>query len=268
MYVTSPLFQQLGIRHGFTTRRGGVSLPPFDTFNLGLKSGDQRPQVETNLRLLAQRLEVGIDDLFWAAQESRDQIVTVEAISNVATIRQTAADALMHFSAAIPGGEHQRPVLCIRTADCLPVLVYAPVSATKGAAKNVWLAAVHVGWQGAYLELLGKTLKQLSAQGVSLADTFLAFGPAIGPCCLRLAGRVKGDFESKFPGHTAFIKRPDDPTAIYLDLWQHSLQMAVALGVDEKNIDILNSCTSCEHHKFFSYRRDGAATGRHLSFIG
>jgi YfiH family protein len=257
------LLKQYNIDHGFCRRRGGVSLPPFDSLNLASRWGDEPQRVAANLELLASRIGIQTSQLVCAAQESSDKIYEVQANDTVEKIRQTVADALI-FALPKKNSVGALPFLCIRTADCLPALLYAPASAKYPA----YIAGVHVGWQGARLRLLEKAIALLQSKGVDPRQLVIVLGPAIGPCCLRLGGEIKESFETKFAKHPALIYRQEDPSALYLDLWEHSRSLALDQAVESKNIEILRYCTSCRRDWFYSYRRDGKLTGQHLSFIG
>lgn len=260
MYLTSTVLSQLSLQHGFCRRFGGLSLPPYESLNFGVKTGDAPERVEANLRLLGQRLGVEPKRFYWAAQKSLDAIVEMRPGDDVERIRATPADAII---AHVPTGTPS-PLLCIKTADCLPVLLASPQAR--------YLATVHVGWNGALLQLLTKCIAQLEQRGVSPASLHMALGPAIGPCCLRLTGEVKSRFLAAFPKSSAFQFRgkgvPETQEALWLDLWEHSRQAALAAGLKAENITISNNCTVCGPRWFFSHRRDGAVTGRQLSFVG
>ena len=144
-----------------------------------------------------------------------------------------------------------RVFLCITIADCVPVLLYDPVSAT--------VAAVHAGWRG--------TLAGIAAHAVSVLNfTFsvrpanlLAFlGPGAGRCCYEVGEDVAGTFDP------AFVGRSGDRAT--LDLKAANKAQLEAAGV--RQIDVDPRCTISETALFHSYRRDRNNSGRMMAVIG
>ncbi len=250
MYLVANNLRRLGIVHGFCGRLHGLSLPPYNSLNTGLRCGDEEPRVWQNLQLIGRRAGFSLQQLHWARQQSGDGILEVRGQDRAESSRNKAADSLITQATGM--------VLAVKTADCLPILI--------GAQGSSWVAVVHMGWRGALLEILPKTLKRLIKARVAVGQLYLALGPAIGPCCLRLDGAAQSSFEKRFANHRAFHHKRGEQ-ALYLDLWELATAAALAAGVNRKNIEILRRCTVCQPRAYFSYRREGARTGRQLSFI-
>jgi len=141
-------------------------------------------------------------------------------------------------------------LLCVRTADCLPVLAWAQ--------DTLMHAAIHAGWRGLAKKIIFKGIKMMQSQGAH--SIRISIGPAIGPCCYEVQRDV---IDALAP--SSFHIEED---SIYLDLWQEAFKQSIEAGVQKDNIKIKRLCTSCNPDKFFSYRRDGNSTGRNISAIG
>jgi len=208
----------------FSTRRGGVSEPPFDTLNLGRLTEDDPANVaENRMRLAA---EVGTDP---ALLRFGKQV-------HGATVRRAgrtgeAGDGLWTDT----GGE---PLL-VFTADCLPIALVR-----TGAPPA--LAALHVGWRGL---LAGIVQAGAGALGGSLAAVV---GPGIGPCCYEVGEEVASPFRERFGDDVVQNGR--------LDLWAAAERALHTAGVED--VHRTDLCTSCNPELFFSHRRDRGRTGR------
>ncbi|OGQ36639.1 MAG: hypothetical protein A3F16_00965 [Deltaproteobacteria bacterium RIFCSPHIGHO2_12_FULL_43_9] len=139
--------------------------------------------------------------------------------------------------------------LGVRTADCVPILIYDP--------QNRVIAAVHAGWRGGAEHVAGKTVDLMKHSfNTKAPDCIVAIGPAIGECCFEVGQEVIDKFPSSSVAGGTHL---DLPAAIVTELTD--------TGIKRDNIDWLNICTSCEKGLCFSHRRDKGMTGRHLAMI-
>ncbi len=221
-----------------TTRKGGVSVAPFDSFNVGLHVGDDEQAVLANRELLTNQLP---NPAVWLNQIHSSDVVVIDERSDLNQVR--SADALYTRLAKQP--------LAIMTADCLPVLL----SSTSGDE----IAAIHGGWRGLAQGILANTLTHFKA----LPNDIIAwFGPAIGPSEFEVGQEVKACFCELNANHQhAFTPRGDKYLA---DIYLLARQQLTQLGV--VNIFGGEHCTVSDKSQFFSYRRDGE-TGRMASLI-
>lgn len=221
-----------------TTRKGGVSVAPFDSFNVGLHVGDDEQAVLANRELLTNQLP---NPAVWLNQIHSSDVVVIDERSDLNQVR--SADALYTRLAKQP--------LAIMTADCLPVLL----SSTSGDE----IAAIHGGWRGLAQGVLANTLTHFKA----LPNDIIAwFGPAIGPSEFEVGQEVKACFCELNANHQhAFTPRGDKYLA---DIYLLARQQLAQLGV--VNIFGGEYCTVSDKSQFFSYRRDGE-TGRMASLI-
>jgi YfiH family protein len=225
-----------GVRGVATTRDGpGVSAPPFDAFNLGLRSGDDDAAVRANRAALAAALALPSSPR-WLRQVHGSDVVRFDADGNDA---EPTADAAV---TSMPG-----VVLAILTADCLPVLLAARDGREIGAA--------HAGWRG----LAGGVIEAtVAAMRTPAADLVAWLGPAAGPDAYEVGDEVRDAFLAHDArAAPAFVATR--PGHWRVDLYALARQRLAALGVT--NVTGGDRCTISEPAHFYSYRRDGR-TGR------
>ncbi|MGJ3355257.1 purine nucleoside phosphorylase YfiH [Providencia sp. Je.9.19] len=221
-----------------TTRIGGVSLPPFDSLNLGCHVDDDPKAVSENRCRLVSLAHLPQQPL-WLEQVHG---TTVLHLDN-GIIKSKQADAVYTNTV--------EQVCAIMTADCLPVL-FCNKNGTE-------VAAAHAGWRGLCNGVLENTVAKFSCP----PDEIMAWlGPAIGPEKFEVGAEVRDAFLNQSSELSlAFTSHGDKYLAdIYL-LARKKLQ---AVGI----ISIYGGsfCTVTEENRFFSYRREGK-TGRMASLI-
>jgi hypothetical protein len=140
--------------------------------------------------------------------------------------------------------------LAVFSADCCCVFLYDPVTPAVG--------LVHAGWKGTALGIAAKTLDAMRQQfGSDPAKVIAGFSPSIRGCCYEIGDEVA----VRFPGDV--LTRGDKR---YLDLVQCNTDQLTGSGLVRQNIFDAGLCTCC-HAEFFSYRREGAASGRMMSVV-
>ncbi|MDT3251980.1 purine nucleoside phosphorylase YfiH [Serratia sp. root2] len=227
-----------GVKACSTTRGGGISLPPYDSLNLGTHVGDVASAVELN----RERLVAGASlpqMPAWLEQVHGTRVVRLDG----QTPTDLRADAVY---SNVPG-----QVCAVMTADCLPVL-FCSCAGDE-------VAAAHAGWRGLCSGVLEQTLAAFAAEPGHISAWL---GPAIGPQQFEVGPEVRAAFMAvDSAAAAAFIPHGDKFLAdIYL-LARQRLQHA---GV--KLVYGGDRCTVSEISQFFSYRRDGV-TGRMASLI-
>ncbi|WP_139334929.1 peptidoglycan editing factor PgeF [Mycobacterium sp. GA-1841] len=226
------------IRRVTTTRAGGVSAPPFDSFNLGDHVGDAPAAVAQNRRRLA--AAVGADALVWMNQVHSDHVVTVDG-PRAGAVENT--DALVTSQPGL--------ALVVVTADCVPVLM--------GDARAGVVAAVHAGRVGAQKGIVARTLETMLAAGAHVGDISVLLGPAVSGANYEVPESMAADVEAALPGSRTTTSRGTPG----LDLRAGIARQLTALGVTA--IDIDPRCTVADR-ALFSHRRD-APTGRLASVV-
>lgn len=217
----------------FSTRRGGVSLPPFDTLNLGRSTVDEPDAVSANRARLLTTL--GLDPAFLA---TAGQVHGTRIVEVTGPGHQSECDALV---TSVPG-----LALAVTTADCMSLLFEAP-----GA-----VAAAHSGWRGAADGMPVAALRAVCERaGCGPERVHVHFGPCNRGCCYEVGEEVA----ERFP--EAALRRDGVPKP-HLDLPTASRIALVAAGVPDAQVHDTGACTSCEPYWYFSHRRDAGRTGR------
>lgn len=240
--LRSPLLPNT--RHGFSTRRGGVSTGRYAALNLSTSWGDDASAVAENRRRVAADGGFDGERLYLVRQVHGAACILVDGRAP-AELREIEADALV---ATTPGA-----AVGVLTADCVPILF------SDGEGR---VAAAHAGWRGTVAGVAAAALEKLVANGARRERIRAALGPSIGPCCFEVGEEVAAEFAPLAPA--SVVRGPGKP---HVDLRRanHDLLMAAGLGTEQ--IDAAPPCTHCERERFFSYRRDGRGIGQMLSFI-
>jgi YfiH family protein len=260
--------------HGFSTRTGGESLLGGEpALNLGFTDWDARASVAANRAK------------FTAAVAAKQMtLVTLRQIHSdvIHVIATPAADAPKADALATrtPG-----LLLGVQTADCVPILL--------ADTRQRVVAAIHAGWRGTLARIAVKALGRMRMQfGTRPRDVVAALGPAIGRCCYEVGPEVAQAFAAQFRAAADWFDGPFDqlangeeplwlpwltmmppghvppPPRVQLDLRAANRWQLADAGVPETKIGVNDLCTACRTDLLFSYRREGAKTGRMIAVIG
>ena len=148
--------------------------------------------------------------------------------------------------------------IAVRVADCVPVLL----ADRRGGV----VAAVHAGWRGTCAGVTAQAMETAVAMGADPAEIVAAVGPSIGPCCYQVDEKVRHAFLAMTPDAAAWFAE-DGPGRWKLDLWRANAEQLEAAGVPASSIHISRVCTAERLDVCFSYRREGATTGRLVAAI-
>jgi polyphenol oxidase len=244
-FSSSAVLAAAGVRHGFSTRRGGVSSGRFASLNLGGSWGDDPDAVAENLRLLS--AEAGFDPagLCQVAQVHGRRVIEMTAPER----RRQEADGMVTAAGLTLG---------VLSADCVSLLL------GDGRGR---VAAAHAGWRGTAACMAGEAVRALAALGARPDEVRAALGPSIGPCCFEVGDDVD-DVAATFRALVPPAAPPAAPGGRpHVDLYLVNRTQLLAAGVRPEHIEDRPPCTVCDPDLYFSYRRDGAGIGQHLAFI-
>ena len=239
-----------GVRHGFFTRRGGVSTGIYDALNCGLGSSDLPENVARNRARCAERLGV-----------PEAGLVTAYQVHGTAAVAVTVpwppgngpkADALVTT--------HRGIALGILTADCVPILLADAQAGVVGAA--------HAGWKGAKAGMAAAVVAAMVEQGAKREKIVASVGPAIGRASYEVGPEFRDAFVADDPAANRFFA-PGQRGRPHFDLPGFVTERLKALGLAA--VDLIAADTCADAERFFSYRRSchlgEADYGRQLSAI-
>jgi hypothetical protein len=230
----------LRVRRVTTTRTGGVSAPPFDTFNMGDHVGDDPVAVAANRRRLGESIGLGADRVVWMNQTHGDRVAVVDG--PVAS----AIDDVDGLVTARP-----RLALAVVTADCVPILM---ADARRGV-----VAAVHAGRVGAQNGVVVRAVEAMVRMGTRVEDVSVLLGPAVSGRNYEVPDEMAAEVEAALPGSRTTTARG----TAGLDLRAGITRQLADLGIAAIAID--PRCT-VDDTDLFSHRR-GAPTGRLASLV-
>lgn len=228
------------VRRVVTARAGGVSAPPYDSFNLGDHVGDDPASVEANRRRLADALGLTFDRIVWMEQIHSRNVTVVNGPSDGPV---PATDALV---TTVPG-----LALATLSADCVPVLLSDEEAGV--------IAAVHAGRIGARIGIVPRVLEVMVEQGARIDRIGAFLGPAASGRQYEVPAAMRSDVERHLPGSsTRTVKGTPG-----IDLRAGLRKQLMAAGISGVAED--PRCT-IEDRALFSHRRD-APTGRLAAVI-
>jgi polyphenol oxidase len=234
--------------HFSTLRAGGISGDNYSSFNLGLNSGDTPENVIANRITLCSAFDIHIEKLILPKQTHSATVKVIDAgfFRNEEPERK---DFLNKTDAVITG--MSGVCVAVKTADCVPVLLFDP--------KLKVVAAIHAGWRGTVQNIVLKTIVKLTEEfGCHPSDLYAGIGPSISPCVYEVGPEVWNQFSPEFYNS----ENPPKEDKRLLDLWKANHHQMVMAGVPSSQIETAGICTLHDQDLFFSARRDGPKTGR------
>ena len=220
-----------------TTRIGGVSPAPYDSFNLANHVDNHPDCVKQNREILRTTLNLPSEPA-WLNQTHSNKVM--ELTQPVAT--PLDADATFTTTPGL--------VCAVFSADCVPVLVTNKT--------GTLVAAIHAGWKGLANGVIANTIRALPDN----PENCLAYvGPAICQACYEVGDDVKSQFDATFD--TCFT--PSQRAQHHLLNTQYIAELQLRqLGITD--ITISPDCTRCLPETYYSFRRDDK-TGRMVALI-
>ena len=256
-YVTFPNLEKIKfLRHGMSTRLGGVSKGKYSSMNFGFQNGDSAENVLENYRRMCAAIDVDYEKCVISKQThtTNIRIVTEKDIGKGIIVERdyTDIDGLITNVPDI--------VLVTQYADCVPLLFADPI-------KKV-IASSHAGWRGTVNRIAEKTVKLMNKHfGCNPEDILVGIAPSIMQCC----------FEVDKPVFDEFCKLKDidindicqfKPNNKYnINLQKTTRLILLSAGVPKENIVITDLCTKCNPNLFHSHRATNGERGNMATFI-
>ena len=234
-----------GVHAVCTTRVGGVSLAPYDSFTLGDHVHDDPAHVAANRVLLQQQLQS-------AHPVFLQQVHGIEVVDlSAQTPDGMVADACLTTAPQV--------ACTIMVADCLPVLLCD--------ASGQWVAAAHAGWRGlagtqgqGVLEAL---MSDLSQAGCDVSNVLAWLGPCIGPEAFEVGADVLHAFDDGSAAiRSLFEVQPNGKFKADLAGLARLRLQALGLNSIHGNDGAPVGCTVSQPQFFFSHRRDSRTLGQ------
>ncbi|HVY31694.1 MAG TPA: polyphenol oxidase family protein [Polyangiaceae bacterium] len=250
-YQQSPLLARAGFRHAFFTRLGGASEGPFESLSFSTAVGDTPAAVDENLRRAATLLGVDAARVLFLSQVHGRRAFFYDAPALRTETITLEGDAL--------GGSDASSAYGVRSADCVPVLI---ADQESGA-----VMAIHAGWRGVACRVVEAGVSCLRTHLQSPGRLLAAIGPHISAAAFEVSDDVAAELLASCPVPGALAHGEGSSPKPHIDLRFIVTQQLLALGLTEAEVDQVNGCTVLEPERYFSFRRDGKRSGRHLSAI-
>ena len=250
-YLTFRKLDQAGVRHGFSTRIGGVSEGMFATLNLSYNRCDKKEAVDENFRRIGKAIGFDHTKLVFSNQihETKIHKVTKEDCGKV----MKDMDGLATNEPGIP--------LYTGYADCVPLFFYDPVEKVA--------ALAHSGWRGTVGKIGKVTVEKMEEEfGCDPADILGAVGPSICQDCYEVSEDVIKKFRENYDENLwpeIFYQKENGK--YQLNLWKANESVFLESGILPEHIAVTNVCTHCNPDILFSHRTTGNERGTLSAFL-
>lgn len=257
-FLEYPLFADTHlVRHGFSTRLGGVSEGCFSTLNLGFTRGDAKDAVQENFRRIASAIGVGCEDMVFSQQThtANVRVVSEEDRGMGILCPQTYQD--------VDGLITDVPGICLVTfyADCVPLFFLDPVKKAVGLS--------HSGWRGTVAKIGQATIGLMQRQfNCDPSDILAAVGPSICQDCYEVSKDVIEKFQENFKScywNELFYQKENGK--YQLNLWKANEIVLAEAGIKKEHMAVTNVCTHCNSGVLYSHRAAGKHRGSLAAFL-
>jgi YfiH family protein len=217
--------------------------------NFSIAVGDTDTNVAENVARAAAALGVSVERVYYLSQVHGRGAVSLRGDESRAEVVTREGDAISSLNEHCAVG--------VRIADCVPILL---ADTETGA-----VAAVHAGWRGIVAGVVEAGVEAVRRAAGSAAGLVVAIGPHISVAAFEVSDDVAETLKACSPD-PGVVDRSYGPKP-HVDLARIATAKLEALGVPRASIDRVGGCTFLEPERYFSFRRDGPRSGRHLAAI-
>ena len=245
------------VKHGFSTRKGGVSTGIFSSMNLNFKRGDDPDAVLENYRRMAAALNMRVEDMVLSDQTHTTNVrVITEEDRGKGILRPQDYSDVDGMITNVPG-----IVLVTSYADCVPLYFVDPVRKAIGLS--------HSGWKGTVGHIGQKTVEKMQeAYGSEPKDIVAAIGPSICQSCYEVSDDVAEAFRANFTADEAADILLDKGNGKYqLDLWKANWYVLTDAGILPEHLSVTDLCTACHPDLLWSHRKTNGQRGGLSAFL-
>jgi YfiH family protein len=259
-FLTFPVLNEIPfLRHGFSTRLGGVSSDIFSTMNLGNESGvyvDSPDNVEENYKRIAASIGFDPHTIVISKQVHKTNIRVVDENDCGKGLYQPRdydeIDGLIT--------KHSNITLVTKYADCVPLFF---VDTKKKA-----IGLTHSGWRGTVNKIGKITVEEMRKHfGSNAKDIIAVIGPSICASCYEVGEEVALEFKNAFPNMHDNILTAREHGKYLCNLWEANRNVLSEAGLDAENIHISGVCTACNSDLLFSHRKTNGKRGSLAAFL-
>lgn len=245
------------VKHGFSTRKGGVSTGIFSSMNLNFKRGDDPDAVLENYRRMAAALNMRVEDMVLSDQTHTTNVrVITEEDRGKGILRPQDYSDVDGMITNVPG-----IVLVTSYADCVPLYFVDPVRKAIGLS--------HSGWKGTVGYIGQKTVEKMhEVYGSEPKDIVAAIGPSICQSCYEVSDDVAEAFRANFTADEAADILLDKGNGKYqLDLWKANWYVLTDAGILPEHLSVTDLCTACHPDLLWSHRKTNGQRGGLSAFL-
>ena len=245
------------VKHGFSTRKGGVSTGIFSSMNLNFKRGDDPDAVLENYRRMAAALNMRVEDMVLSDQTHTTNVrVITEEDRGKGILKPQDYSDVDGMITNVPG-----IVLVTSYADCVPLYFVDPVRKAIGLS--------HSGWKGTVGHIGQKTVwKMHEVYGSEPKNIVAAIGPSICQSCYEVSDDVAETFRANFTADEAADILLDKGNGKYqLDLWKANWYVLTDAGILPEHLSVTDLCTACHPDLLWSHRKTNGQRGGLSAFL-
>ncbi len=222
---TSSLLSNLGVLHGYSSRRFG-----------DLRQKGNQENFLGTLGLTSENLIIGqqIHGIRIARVKNNDKNRVLTDIDGLVAKKEDS----------LQGVPLQN--LGVTFADCVPILAVDPRAEVIGTA--------HAGWKGTLSGIASELISAMTNAGAEVQNIYVSIGPHIGMCCYNVYEDRALAFQKQFGADGKITSKIDGQW--HLDIGYVNYLLLQEAGVNRDHIDAPVMCTSCQVSEFNSFRKD------------